>query len=222
MLVLASASPRRRELMRLLGLPFDVTQTDVDETPGRLETPAAVVLRLSQAKAAAAAGIPPALGGRVSAAAIIACDTIVALESEILGKPGDAEEATAMLRRLRSRNHAVYSAITLRDAVGDWTHTDVARTDITMRRYTDAEIAAYVASGDPLDKAGAYAIQHTGFHPVADFHGCYANVVGLPLCHLARRLRERGIEPVRGLPARCQAHTGQLCTAFPDILGQEQ
>ena len=220
-LILASASPRRRELMGLLELPFDMIQAHVDEIPGLGEAPVDVVVRLSQAKAEAAALALSLSGSHTPTAAIITCDTIVALGAEILGKPGDAEEATAVLRRLRSQEHAVYSAITLRDAASDRARTDVACTDITMRHYTDAEISAYVASGDPLDKAGAYAIQHTSFHPVSGFRGCYANVVGLPLCHLARCLREWGIETLHGLPARCQAHTGELCTVFPDILGKE-
>jgi predicted house-cleaning NTP pyrophosphatase (Maf/HAM1 superfamily) len=91
-----------------------------------------------------------------------------------------------------------------------------------MRPYSDAEVAAYVASGDPLDKAGAYAIQNASFHPVAEYRGCYANVVGLPLCHLARSLRTWEIEPLAGLPVRCQAHTGQTCSVFQAILGREK
>ena len=200
---LASASPRRRELLALLGLPFDVTVAHVAEVPRPDESPAEMVVRLSQAKARAVRERNPTL--------VIACDTIVALDGEILGKPRDAAEATAMLRRLRGRSHTVYSGVTLLETASDRILTDLAETQVTMRAYSDAETAAYVASGDPLDKAGAYAIQHAGFHPVAGLQGCYANVMGLPLCHLAHRLRAWGIEPATDVPTACQAHTGYRC-----------
>ncbi len=221
-LILASASPRRRELLTLLRLPFDVTQADVDEDPRRGETPATVVVRLSEAKARAAGRVLGRTLGTASGPVVIACDTIVALEDNILGKPRDAGDATAMLRRLRGRRHAVHSAITLLDAATGRSRTDLVSTHIAMRPYSDAEVAAYVASGDPLDKAGAYAIQNASFHPVAEYRGCYANVVGLPLCHLARSLRTWEIEPLAGLPVRCQAHTGQTCPVFQAILGREK
>jgi len=207
-LLLASASPRRRELLALLGLPFKTTTPDVDEAPMANESPASLVVRLSQAKARAVR----------SDALTIACDTVVALEGEVLGKPRDGAEASAMLRRLRGKSHSVYSAITLLEKAAGRKATELARTKVRMRSYTQAEISAYVAKGDPLDKAGAYAIQHTGFHPVAALRGCYANVVGLPLCHLARRLRAWGIEPPHDVPTACQAHTGRRCAAYTAIL----
>ncbi|HEY67802.1 MAG TPA: septum formation protein Maf [Thermoflexia bacterium] len=202
-LLLASASPRRRELLALLGLPFEVAAANVDEVPRAGEPPAVLVARLSQAKARAVVSYPGAI--------IIACDTVVALDGEILGKPHDAAEATLMLRRLRGRSHIVYSAITLLEPATGRVLTDVAETQVTMRAYTDAEIAAYVASGDPLDKAGAYAIQHDGFRPVAELQGCYTNVVGLPLCHLTRCLCAWGVEPACNVPAACRSHTGYHC-----------
>ena len=221
-LLLASASPRRRELLQLLGLPFEVTQADVDETPTEGEAPLALVARLSAAKAQDAARISSLSAScRPAAAAILACDTIVVFEGAIMGKPRDAAEAAAMLRRLRAREHDVCTAISLLNPGTGLHRTDVALTSLTMRPFTDEEVSAYVASGDPLDKAGAYAIQHAGFRPVAEFRGCYANVVGLPLCHLAKCLRAWGIRPQPGLPARCQAQTGRQCTVFPDILGGE-
>ena len=209
-LLLASQSPRRRELLALLGLPFETTVTDVDEEPRAGESPAALVTRLSQAKARAAAAH--------ANAAIVACDTVVALDGEILGKPRDEDEATAMLRRLRGRPHVVYSGIALLETPTGREATMVSETQLAMRAYSDAEIAAYVASGDPLDKAGAYAIQHAGFHPVAELRGCYANVMGLPLCHLTRCLRNLGIEPPHDVPAACQAHTGRHCAVHTIIL----
>jgi septum formation protein len=162
------------------------------------------------------AGRPSAAGGRVDV--IIACDTVVALDGEVLGKPRDASEAIDMLRRLRGRSHTVYSGVTLLEFVTGRTSTDVAKTQLVMRTYTDTEMATYVASGDPLDKAGAYAIQHPGFHPVARYQGCYANVVGLPLCHLTRCLRAFRIEPLHDVPAACQAHTGQRCPVYATVL----
>jgi MAF protein len=218
-LVLASASPRRRRLLRLLGPPFEVTEADVDEFPRSGEAPEDVVARLSQEKAEAARWALTRASGGGPGLVVVACDTVVAMGGEILGKPRDGPEATAMLRRLRGRRHEVYSAITLADTSSGRRFTDVACTDVTMRRYTEAEIGAYVASGDSLDKAGAYAIQSLTFQPVAKFRGCYASVMGLPLCHLARRLRAWGIEPAADLPARCQAHTGEVCAVYPTILG---
>jgi septum formation protein len=220
-LLLASQSPRRRELLALLGLPFEVTVADVAEDPLANESPAAAVVRLSQAKArAACAGRGRGVHSRrgCPAAIIIACDTIVALDGELLGKPRDAAEAISVLRRLRGRSHTVFSAVTLLEPAAGRTSSDVAETRLVMRTYTDAEMAAYVASGDPLDKAGAYAIQHPGFHPVAELHGCYANVMGLALCHLTRCLRAWNIEPHHDVPAACQAHIGRRCPVYATIL----
>lgn len=129
-----------------------------------------------------------------------------------------------MLLRLRGRTHAVYTGVAL---VGEGREViEVATTAVAMRDYARDELDAYVASGDPLDKAGAYAIQHPAFRPVASWRGCYANVVGLPLCHLVRALRVWRVVPPadacseqgRGVPAACQTHTGQRCTVFRDIL----
>jgi septum formation protein len=233
-LLLASQSPRRRELLALLGLPFDTTVADVAEDPLADESPDAAALRLSQAKARAARsrgergrgacpeqrrGACPEQGrGTRPDTLIIACDTVVALDGELLGKPRDATEALSVLRRLRGRSHTVFSAVTLLEPVAGRTSSDVAATRLAMRTYTDAEMAAYVASGDPLDKAGAYGIQHPGFHPVAELQGCYANVMGLPLCHLTRALRAWDIEPSRDVPAACQAHTGHRCPVYATIL----
>lgn len=209
-LLLASASPRRRELLGLLGLPYEVTVTYVRETPAAEETPGQLVVRLSRAKAREAG-----LDGYRDAL-VIACDTVVALGDDILGKPATAAEARAMLRRLCGRSHLVYSAVTALVPGGDGV-TELARSGLTMRAYTEAQISAYVASGDPMDKAGAYAIQHEGFDPVDRIEGCYASVMGLPLCHLARGLRHLGVEPRADVPAACQDHTGRRCTAYQEI-----
>jgi MAF protein len=216
--LLASGSPRRHELFALFGWPFDVTTADVDESPQDGETPAQMVVRLSRAKAAKVSLSRSVPTHEVKI--VIAADTTVSLDGAPLGKPRDNADADRMLRALRGRTHQVHTAITLMDASG---HTgpilsDLATTDVPMRAYGDEEIAAYIASGDPLDKAGAYAIQHDGFHPVAELRGCFANVMGLPLCHLARGLRAMNIEPEADVPAVCQAHLRYECPVFSMIL----
>jgi MAF protein len=217
--ILASGSPRRRELFALFNVPFDIASADVDEAPHDGESPDQMVARLSQAKVSAVAGLL-ALPG--DALIIFAADTTVSLDGVSLGKPVDGADAQRILRALRGRTHQVYTAITLLDTHTDHLVTDVATTDVPMREYGDDEIAAYIASGDPLDKAGAYAIQHNGFHPVAEMRGCFANVMGLPLCHLARALRAFGFEPQADIPATCQAHIGYDCPAFADILADRE
>ncbi len=215
-LVLASQSPRRRELLALLALPFEVSAPDVTESPCADESPAELVLRLSQAKARAASSGHPPKSGR--ATVIIACDTVVSLNGDILGKPRSKAEATATLRQLRGRSHSVYSGVALLEMETDRAVTTLAETRVRMRRYSERELDRYVASGDPMDKAGSYAIQHTAFHPVAALEGCFANVMGLPLCHLAHSLRDLGIEPPADVPTACQAHTQRRCPVYPTIL----
>ena len=186
-LVLASASPRRRELLGSLGLRFQVDAPQLDESPAPGEEPRAWARRLSQAKAAlvAARHAPPAL--------ILAADTLVIDGAEALGKPLDAADAHRMLRRLRGRSHEVCTAFTLQRAGGDGRRlTRLCRTRVHMRVWSDAEQADYVAGGDPLDKAGAYAIQHPVFAPAERIEGSYSNVVGLPLEMLQEALTQFG------------------------------
>ena len=214
-LLLASASPRRRELIQLLGLPVTTTAADIDETPRENEAASEMAIRLSLEKAKA---VTSSFRLHPSALIVIGSDTIVSLDGEPLGKPRDAEEARSMLKRLRHRTHQVYTAVTLIDTRTNQILTDLAATDVPMRDYSDDEIETYIASGDPFDKAGAYAIQHTGFHPVDRLTGCFANVMGLPLCHLVRSLRRLGLEPHKAVPARCQAHIHYACPVFETIL----
>jgi septum formation protein len=215
-IILGSGSPRRRRFMELLGLPFEVCVADIDERNGRGETPGELVARLSGEKAAvvaAAIGLDAAVvsDAAVSGAVVIGADTIVTLDGHLLGKPAGPEEAMAMLRRLRGRAHHVYSGVTLVPPAGAAPQTIVDCSTVWMRPYTDDEIATYVATGDPLDKAGSYAIQHAGFNPVARMRGCYASVMGLPLCRLARMLARVGAAPAVDVAAACSAFTGVTC-----------
>jgi septum formation protein len=212
-IVLASQSPRRRELLKLLGLSFEVTSADVDETPRSGEEPMSLARRLARAKAGAA----QAEGVK---GLILAADTIVTAGSGngVLGKPQDAAEAVRMLRDLRGRAHEVHSAITLLNTSQGRVWGDLCTSRVWMRAYSDEEIAEYVASGDPLDKAGAYAIQHTGFNPVGRLEGCFASVVGLPLCHLTRNLHAVGIRLSVSTPTVCQRHFDHRCPVYQQIL----
>ncbi len=202
-LVLASNSPRRQELLGVLGQPFSVRVAAVDETVHPGETPAAMVVRLAREKALA---VPLAADEL-----LIAADTTVELEGENLGKPADREEARQMLLRLRGRPHRVHTAIALRR--GEEIEVQVVTTQVWMRSYGEEELEAYLASGQAEDKAGAYGIQDEPFSPVERLEGCYMNVVGLPLCHLAQGLARRGI-PIPCLPPTyCRSVLGYPCPA---------
>lgn len=207
-LLLASMSPRRQELMGLTKWAFDILPADVDETPLPGETPQAYVLRLAEDKARAAGE------GARQGDIVIAADTTVADRGRILGKPQDAEEARAMLQALRGRSHQVFTALAVYQPDTDRLERDVAETEVPMRDYSDGEIEAYIASGDPFDKAGGYAIQHPEFKPVEGLTGCYANVVGLPLCHLRRTLRKFDLPSQNDLPAACQSRLNYQCIVF--------
>jgi MAF protein len=205
-LILASASPRRRALLGALGLPFAIQVADVEEDTRDGESPHALVARLSREKALVVATVRPE-------AVVIGADTIVTLDGGLLGKPAGPGEAAGMLRRLRDRAHKVYSGVTVCPAGGGTPRMAVVASTVWMRAYTEDEIAAYVDSGDPLDKAGAYAIQNEAFHPVARMRGCYASVMGLPLRVLADLLSRVGIRPSIEVAAACTAHTGAPCCA---------
>jgi septum formation protein len=211
-LILASNSPRRRELLGWTGLSFTVRPIEIDESSQPGETPAAYVSRLALAKGRTAADI--ALEGSL----VLAADTIVADEFGLLGKPAGSQDAAAMLRRLRGRNHQVFTALAVIDLRDRRVETDLCCSNVPMREYSDAEIDSYVASGDPLDKAGAYAIQHPGFHPVLNFSGCFASVMGLPLCHLARCLARLDIALPNNIPSSCQAGLAYACPIYPAVL----
>ena len=211
-ITLASASPRRRELLAWLGWDFVVRAVDIDETPLNGEDPQDYVCRLAVGKAEAAAA--HAVNGSI----ILAADTTVVHEGEIMGKPADAAQADAMLRRLRNQTHQVCSAFALVSPAVNEKQADLCVSQVPMRDYSDEELAAYVASGDPLDKAGAYGIQNADFHPVEGFSGCFANVMGLPLCHLARSLRQFGLTTNVDIAAVCREKLDYECPISKAVL----
>jgi MAF protein len=188
---------------------------EVDESRLAGEAPADYVLRLARAKARFA------VGDAADGTLVVAADTAVVDGESILGKPVDAADAVRMLRRLRGRVHQVYTGIAVLRAGTDRAQTDVCVTDVPMRDYSESDIESYVASGDPLDKAGAYGIQHAGFHPVETMTGCFASVMGMPLCHLLRLLDRIHAALQPGLPERCQTHLRYLCPVSSAILRGE-
>lgn len=178
-LILASASPRRRELVRLLGRSHRVAAADIDETPGSDESPDDLAQRLACAKALAVAKRRASRG----AGLVLAADTIVVLDGTILNKPATQHDALLMLTGLRGRDHRVLTGIAL-TVRGQLAWSSVVETTVWMRPYSLQEMARYVATGLPLDKAGGYGIQDGGFKPVERIDGCFTNVVGLPLCEV--------------------------------------
>lgn len=171
-LVLASASPRRRQLLEMLGIPHRVIPADVDETVLPGEAPEPYVRRLARAKAAA---VRP----RAGAALVLAADTTVVLDGEIFGKPATVDEAVAMLGRLQGRTHTVYTGVAL--AADGRVEESLDRSEVTFRRHSREALAAYAASGEPMDKAGGYAIQGLGAALVDGIRGDFFGVMGLPV-----------------------------------------
>lgn len=191
-LILASASPRRAEVLRDAGLPFTAMPAHVDESRGLNESPVEFVRRLAEAKARVAAarmsGAEPAI--------IVGADTAVVLDEMagrlVLGKPASAEEARAMLRRLSGRTHEVMTGLALVRGPDGATRVGCETTRVSFAPLSEDELDEYVASGEPFDKAGAYAIQGRGGRYITRVEGCYFNVVGLPLAMLYAMLRELG------------------------------
>lgn len=211
-IVLASNSPRRHQLLAQTGLNFTVSVADIDESVIANESPADYVLRLAETKARKiASGTKP---DRI----VLAADTAVVDGRDILGKPADAAEAFAMLTQLRGRTHQVYTGVALLRVSDNFILTDLCVIDVPMRNYSDEEIRAYIATGDPFDKAGAYAIQHAAFHPVETLSGCFASVMGLPLCHVTRLLRKMDVNPSADVPMNCQKYLEYDCPVYENIL----
>jgi MAF protein len=215
MILLASNSPRRRQLLALGGWKFTVAVSDVDETQQANETPKDYVLRLAQSKALAV------IGKARPEDIIIGSDTAVVDGSSILGKPKDEEDAARMLRQLHGHTHQVYTGVAFYRVSDEKMLTELCITDVPMRAYSDDEILAYIHTGDPLDKAGAYAIQHPGFQPVESMRGCFASVMGLPVCHVTRALRALGAPPSTDVPVACQSLLNYDCPVSSAILRGE-
>lgn len=187
-LVLASGSPRRREIIQALDIDVEIVSPGGEEGPPLPdETPEAYVIRLSQEKAQRAAVNRPN-------AVILSADTSVVLGSDILGKPASHNEAVQMLERLRGRNHQVITGFTILDATSGKSLSGAKSSEIYLRNFSDKEIADYVASGESLDKAGAYAVQDKNFRPAHRTEGCYLNIVGLPLCEVIQQLCKIGLD----------------------------
>jgi septum formation protein len=180
-LVLASGSPRRFDLLSTLGLPFDVITSGVDEEVEDESQPGEMVVELAERKARAVAAT-------LTGGLVIGADTTVAIDGVVLNKPADDDDARRMLRQLRGRTHEVWTGVVVLDATSGQIEKSAVRSLVRMRCYSDDEVEAYVATGEPLDKAGAYAIQGGAGVFVEGIEGCYANVVGLPLCELAALL----------------------------------
>jgi len=202
-------------MLQWMDLNFEVRPVDIDETPLPGEAPQPYVCRLAETKALAARGLAR------DHMFVLAADTIVADGDALLGKPSGPEEARKMLRALRGRVHMVWTALAVVPPGAENAVLDLCVSQVPMRNYSDAEIEAYIASGDPLDKAGAYAIQHPEFRPVVAFQGCFASVMGLPLCHLLRVLKKVGVES--GLdPARiCRDNLDYICGISARVLDGE-
>jgi len=214
-LILASNSPRRKQLLSLGGWKFIVAVADVDESQLPDEAPADYVLRLAKSKAHKSGQNAPI------ESVVIAADTSVVDRNDILGKPVDSEDAVRMLKRLRGHTHQVYTGIALLRVSDGQSLTDLSITDVPMREYSDKEIDTYVKTGDPLDKAGAYAIQHQEFHPVKKMTGCFASVMGLPLCRLTYLLQQFEISPKSAVDIHCQTELQYDCLISNAILRGE-
>ena len=186
-LVLASSSPRRREIIAALDIEVQVSSSEVEEGPARhSESPEEYVVRLSREKALAVAR-------SVGDAVVLAADTSVVIDGAILGKPLDELDATRMLKLLRGREHSVITGITVLQAKSGRAVGTYKRTGVVLRRYSDQELDDYVRSGEPMDKAGAYAVQDPVFRPATRLDGCYLNAVGLPLCEVVTSLKALGV-----------------------------
>lgn len=186
-IILASFSPRRRELLSTLGFAFDVMHPSADETVSGDETPEDFALRVSAEKAASVSG---SLG---EGAVVIGADTIVVVDGEILGKPEDPEEASSMLRKLSGKEHHVFTAFSIVKPKNEILHSEIVDTSVRVKPLAASEIEGYIKTGEPMDKAGAYGIQGIGSFMVRGIEGSYSNVVGLPVEELLAALKKLGI-----------------------------
>lgn len=188
--ILASSSPRRRELLASIGVRFDVVPSHVPEEHQPGEAPEEYVARLSRDKASAVAAAHRSQW-------IVAADTTVLLGDQLLEKPLDHADAARMLTLISGRTHVVYTGVTLHNLDRQYSETRVAESEVRMLPLSERDIEWYVATGEPLDKAGAYAAQGMGAMFIDSIHGSYTNVVGLPLATLFQMMREAGIDPLK-------------------------
>jgi septum formation protein len=209
--ILASRSPRRRELLRLLNIPFRVVTPNVRES-GDHPSPAERASTLAQRKAVCVAT-------ESSADLIIAADTLVVLDTQVMGKPTNPDSAREMLLALRGREHTVITGVAVLRRLDMSSDVQAVETRVWMRSYSAGEIAGYIATGAPFDKAGAYAIQDSTFHPVEVIEGCYASVMGLPLCHLFGALGRLGLHLSAPPQTACEAYLERKCAVAQRILG---
>ncbi|MEI6289285.1 MAG: Maf family protein [Chloroflexota bacterium] len=215
-IILASNSPRRKQLLALNGWNFQQLASNIDESliPG--ETPPEYVRRLAGQKALAV--IPRAGDDQL----IIGSDTIVVIDGDILGKPENQADARNMLVRLRGVTHQVFTGIAVIRSSDQYLYSDVVSTNVPMRNYSDDEIDRYIQSGDPMDKAGAYGIQNPNFQPVEKMSGCYASVMGLPLCSLSSLLKKENVFPVSNIEESCQVTLSYQCPVSHIFLQEKQ
>ncbi len=215
-LVLASASPRRKMLLQGLGLDFRVEPADIDEVVLEGESPQETVTRLSLAKATAVAS-------SLDHGLVIGADSMVVLEGRTIGKPADEEEARRMLRELRGTSHQVTTGITVIDLASGRSLTGSMTSDVNLREFSDEEVEASIATGTPMDKAGAYAVQDPDLRPAASWDGCYSNIVGLPVCKLLAMLNELCYEPLKTPRDRKQASDfcGPTCPNLESYLSHD-
>jgi septum formation protein len=198
-----------------MGVTYSTHPAGIDETRLPFEPAEDYVMRVAELKAQASAGFAPFNG------LVLAADTTVADGDELLGKPADLEDARHMLIRLKGRIHQVHTAVVVYVPSKGIKQRALCSTDVHMRRYTDEEVEAYLKTGDPLDKAGGYAIQHPEFRPVVKFAGCFASVMGFPLCHFERILRLMGYGERKEIPYVCQEHLSYSCPIYSHVLKGE-
>jgi MAF protein len=208
---LASNSPRRREMFGWVDWKLNFVSANVDESQYENELPENHVRRLAIEKCKSLINIP-------STDFVIAADTIVVLDHMILGKPANTEHAYQTLVNLRGRSHWVMTSVAVRQGDQENPSHEICKTEVKMRDYSDSEIIHYIESGDPMDKAGAYAIQNKDFHPVIDFGGCMASVMGMPLCHLERTLRKFSNYQETDWPKICQFHLKYRCPITDQVI----
>ncbi|HWS24864.1 MAG TPA: Maf family protein [Anaerolineales bacterium] len=213
-IILASTSPRRKELLGLITDHFEIESADVNESVHLNEMPWNYVRRLALEKALKVA---KRHGEDVI---VLGSDTTVVLDDEIIGKPIDSQDAWRILSSLKGRYHQVYTGVAAVNNATTSVTSRVIRTDVPMRAYSNEELNAYIASGDPMDKAGAYGIQNSDFVAKQELVGCYASVMGFPICAVQSIVQAAGLPTSSGIEARCQELIRYQCSVFSEFLIQ--